>query len=347
MRANETAPIKSENELFYPPIFIIAFTKYGLKGIIIFMKRIICILICLVLLLFTCGCSKQENTVNRILFDTAVTLTARCEKEILLDAIKLCEEYEALLSRTKEGSDLWRINNAQGEVNVSEETAYIIRTALEYCEKTAGKYDITITPVSSLWDFGNEVIPSRLELEDAVKKVDYKRVKINGNSVDSGGTKIDLGSAAKGYIADKLKEFFEQKGVSDAIINLGGNVYVIGNRYNKVGVASPFESGVCGVIKMSNASAVTSGVYQRCFEKNGTLYHHFLDTSTGYSLNTDLLSVTVVGESSLLCDILSTACMVSGMDGAKKLLEEAKLGGVLIPKEGNIQTVGSISFSNE
>lgn len=311
------------------------------------MKKIVCILLCLVLSALPCGCSKQENTVNRILFDTAVTLTARCEKEILLDAISLCEEYETLLSRTKEGSDVWRINNAQGEVIVSEETAYIIRTALEYCEKTGGKYDITITPVSSLWDFGKEIIPNRLELEQAVKKVDYKKIKVNGNIIDSGGAQIDLGSAAKGYIADKLKEFFEQKGVSDAIINLGGNVYVIGNRYNKVGVASPFGSGVCGVIKMSNASAVTSGVYQRCFEKNGTLYHHILDTSTGYSLNTDLLSVTVVGESSLLCDILSTACMVSGVDGARKLLEEANLGGVLIPREGSILTVGNISFSTK
>lgn len=311
------------------------------------MKKIICVLLCFVLLTLPCGCSKQENTVNRILFDTAVTLTARCEKEILLDAVKLCEDYEALLSRTKEGSDVWRINNSDSEVTVSEETAYIIRTALEYCEKTNGKYDITITPVASLWDFVNEVIPSRLDLEDAVKKVDYKKIKINGNKIDSGGTQIDLGSAAKGYIADKLREFFEQKGVSDAIINLGGNVYVMGNRYNKVGVQAPFNSGVCGVIKMNNSSAVTSGVYQRCFEKNGTLYHHILDTDTGYSIDTDLLSVTVVGESSLLCDILSTACMVSGIYGAKKLLEEAKLGGVLIPREGNIQTTGNISFSTK
>ena len=173
------------------------------------MKKIVCILLCLVLSALPCGCSKQENTVSRILFDTAVTLTARCEKEILLDAIKLCEDYESLLSRTKEGSDVWRINNSDSEVTVSDETAYIIRTALEYCKKTNGKYDITITPVASLWDFVNEVIPSRLDLEDAVKKVDYKKIKINGNKIDSGGTQIDLGSAAKGYIADKLREFFE------------------------------------------------------------------------------------------------------------------------------------------
>ncbi len=309
------------------------------------MKKIVCIFLSIVILLLLSGCSKNENTVNRILFDTAVTLTAQCDEAVLLDAIKLCEHYDDLLSRTKQGSDVYRINNNSGFVEVSPETVEIILTALEYCEKTSGRYDITITPVSSLWDFNGSVIPDALSLEAAAKQVDYRKIEVVGNTVNAGGTQIDLGSAAKGFIADKLREFFEERGVTDAIINLGGNVYVMGGEYTSVGVRSPFEEALSGVIKMKDASAVTSGIYQRCFEKNGRLYHHILDPETGYSLDTDLAAVTVVGESSMLCDILSTACMVSGSVEAEKLLEGAGLGGVLIPREGKIITVGKISFS--
>lgn len=308
------------------------------------MKKFISILLILVILLLLSGCSKNENTVNRILFDTVVTLTAHCDDAVLLDAIKLCEDYEKLLSRTKEGSDVWRINNTDGFVQVDPDTVDIILTAIDYCEKTQGKYDITVTPISSLWDFNREEVPDAAVLKSAAKQVDYKRIEVVGNTVNANGAQLDLGSAAKGFIADKLREFFEDQGVSDAIINLGGNVYVLGRKYSSIGVRSPFDDGISGVIKMNNASAVTSGIYQRCFEKQGKLYHHILDPETGYSLDTDLASVTVVGESSLLCDVLSTACMVSGSDGAKKLLEQANIGGVLILRDGGIKTVGNINW---
>ena len=309
------------------------------------MKKVISVLLILVILLLPTGCSKNENTVNRILFDTAVTLTAQCSEDILLDAIKLCEYYDNLLSRTKEGSDVWRINNTAGLVQVDPDTVGIILTALKYCEKTQGKYDITVTPISSLWDFNNGVVPDAQRLYAALQKVDYKKIEVVGNTVNAHGTQLDLGSAAKGFIADKLREYFEERGVEEAIINLGGNVYVMGEEYSSIGVRSPFDDGISGVIKMNNTSAVTSGIYQRCFEKQGRLYHHILNPKTGYSLDTDLASVTVVGESSLACDILSTACMVSGSVGAEKLLKGAKLGGVLILRDGSIKSVGNIEFS--
>lgn len=309
------------------------------------MKKLLCVFICLVTVVtLFAGCKHSENTVNRLLFDTAITLTAECERSVLLEAISLCEQYENMLSRTKEGSDVYKINNSDGFVSVSEETALIIRTALKYCEKSEGLYDITITPVSSLWDFNKEILPEEAALSEAVKKVDYKRIQLQGNRVNANGAQIDLGSVAKGYIADKLREFFKNKDVKNAIINLGGNVYVLGDKYTRVGIQKPFSGSTAGRVEMKNLSAVTSGTYQRCFTKENTFYHHILDPKTGYPKNTDLDSVTVIGESSMLCDIMSTVCLLSGGEKAEELISAEGLSAVLIFKNGQIKTVGDIDF---
>ena len=309
------------------------------------MKKFLCVFICLVTVVtLFAGCRHSENTVNRLLFDTAVTLTAECERSVLLDAISLCEGYENLLSRTKETSDVYKINNSDGFVSVSEETALIIKTALKYCEQSDGLYDITITPVSTLWNFNEEVLPEADKIGEAVKKVDYKKIQLEGSRVNANGAQIDLGSVAKGYIADKLREFFESKGVKNAIINLGGNVYVLGDKYTKVGIQKPFSGGTVGRVEMKNLSAVTSGTYQRCFTKDGTLYHHILDPKTGYPKNTDLDSVTVIGESSMLCDIMSTVCLLSGGEKAEEFIKDEGLSAVLIFKNGQIKTVGDTKF---
>lgn len=309
------------------------------------MKRIISVIICLVIFLtLFSGCKKSENSVSRLLFDTAVTLTARCERSVLLEAFSLCQRYEDLFSRTKEGSDVYKINSTSDFVTVNEETISLIKTALDFCEESGGVYDITITPILNLWDFNEGVIPKENDVKNALSKVDYRKIKIEGNKVSSSGTQIDLGSIAKGYIADKLYEFFEEKGVEDVIINLGGNVYVRGNEYTKIGVKTPFKDGVSGVISASDVTAVTSGTYQRCFEKDGKLYHHVLDTKTGYPKHTDLDSVTVVGKNSAVCDAVSTLCLLSGSERAKEILEEKNLSGVLITKNGQILTVGDLDF---
>lgn len=309
------------------------------------MKKFLSVLISLVTVVtLFAGCKHSENTVNRLLFDTAVTLTAECERSVLLEAISLCEHYENLLSRTKETSDVYKINSSENFVTVSEETALIIKTALKYCEKSEGLYDITITPVAILWDFNKEILPDAAKLSQAVKKVDYRRIQVEGNRVNANGAQIDLGSVAKGYIADKLCEFFKEKGVKNAIINLGGNVYVLGDKYTKVGIQKPFESGVSGVVKIKNLSAVTSGTYQRCFTVGDTFYHHILDPKTGYPRNTDLDSVTVIGENSMLCDIMSTVCLLSGSQKAEEFIKDEGLCAVIIHKNGQIKTVGDIDF---
>ena len=292
-----------------------------------------------------CGKADQAYSETAFCFDTAVTLTiydsasASSETEMLLDeAIALCHEYDNMFSRTKEGSDIYRINNSGGEwTSVSNETVSLIQSALEYCKMTGGEIDITIAPVKDLWDFsGNEDVkmPATADIESALTHVDYSAVEIEGNKVRLSDPQagIDLGFIAKGYIADSIRAFLLEKGVKSALINLGGNIAVIGNKPDgsafQIGVQEPFAPAgtYCTTVSCSQSvtgasTVVTSGIYERCFTYNGKLYHHILDCKTGKPAQTNLTGVTIITDSSLHADALSTTCLLIGLDKAMSYIE--------------------------
>ncbi len=285
------------------------------------MKKISSVVMIL-LLLNLCGCEVNKDTSDtRFMLDTIVTLSAECDKETLDGAFSLCEDLEKTLSRTVEGSDVWRLNNSEGFVEVSEDTSKIIDRSLYYSQISGGNFDITIYPVSSLWDFNNGVIPSKSEIAEALKNVDYQSIKKNGNSYNLNGKKIDLGSIAKGYIADRILDYFKESGVENGTINLGGNVIVFGDN-QRVGISRPFGDDTIAVLNVHNTSCVTSGIYQRYIEAGDNFYHHIIDTSTGYGVKNSLLSVTVIGESSLECDALSTLLLLEGIENGLKTINE-------------------------
>ena len=191
-----------------------------------------------------------------------------------------------------------------------------------------GKFDITIAPVSSLWDFKSEspAPPNDSQIKEALSHVNYKNISVEGNTVEllDESAAIDLGGIAKGYIGDKAKEFLIEKGVTKALINLGGNILVIcpENDSLKIGIQDPNgqEGALSGAISTNGNSLVTSGIYQRCFEYNGKLYHHILDTSTGYPVDNNLASVTIIGPESADCDALSTTVFCLGAEEGLKLV---------------------------
>ena len=162
----------------------------------------------LLLLLLLCGCSQDENKAlnseTRFLLDTACTVSADCDNETLSGAFAVCEELERLLSRTVKGSDVYRLNEADGFVSVSDDTLRLLEKSVYYGNLTDGKFDITVCPVSELWDFKNQIVPSRSEIAEALKNVDYHSIEIKGNTANLHGKKIDLGGIAKGYITDKV-----------------------------------------------------------------------------------------------------------------------------------------------
>ena len=184
-----------------------------------------------------CAAEKIPPKLSEVGFylDTVITMTAYVEdKQVLKDAMNECGRYEQILSRTVEGSDVWRINHAKGEpVEVSEDTMNILRCAQEIGDQSGGAFDVTIAPVSTMWNFTREpyTLPDSDAIAQAAKLVDYTRMKLEGNTVTlPEGMMIDLGGIAKGYIADRVKAYLQERGVQYAILSFGGNIVAIGSQ---------------------------------------------------------------------------------------------------------------------
>jgi thiamine biosynthesis lipoprotein len=304
--------------------------------------KLTAVLCCLVLGASLWGCAGkggQETvlTANGLYFDTSVSLTIETEEEesgrkILDGCLELCEELEKTFSPTDPDSELYQVNHRSGStVEISEDLAQVIGTGLEFYALTDGKLDMTIRPVLELWDFrsGSGELPDPGKISEALEKVDGSSVHLSGTTLtfDREDTQIDLGALAKGYAADRLKAFLEEQGVRSAQINLGGNVQTIGERPGggpwRVGIQKPFadRGTVDHVVEVEDKSVVCAGTYERCFEKDGVLYHHILDPSTGWPVQNGLAQVTVVCGESLTADALSTSCLLLGEEGAEELLE--------------------------
>ena len=294
------------------------------------------ILLCLIII-FLCGCSmttKEPLSMTGFHFDTVITITLYDSKdeEILNTCFEYCKEFENLVSRTIKTSDVAKINLANGQpVKVSDTTIELLKRGIEFGKLTDGAFDITIAPLMELWDIKNNPgnIPSEADIADALSHVNYKNIIIEENTVTLTDPKsaIDLGGIAKGYMADQLKEYLLSEGVTSAIINLGGNVLTVGEKPDgtafNIGIQKPFaeQNATITSVSVKDSSVVTSGSYERYFEVNDAIYHHIINTETGYPCNTGLHSVTILSEESVDGDALSTACFVLGLEEGQKLVE--------------------------
>lgn len=263
------------------------------------------------------------------------------------DAFSLCSDYEKLLSKTKEGSDIWNLNHAGGEpVACDPRTIEVLEKGISYGELSEGKFDITVGKAEDLWNFHEETpkVPAETMLKEAVSHVDYRKIRVDKKTGTAELTdpeaEIDLGGIAKGYIADAVCTQLREEGVSSAIVSLGGNIESIGGKPDSVGftteqtVFSPFSIGIetpysdrteiVGSSPLTEGTMVTSGVYERFFTENGREYHHILDTETGYPVDSDVLGVTIKGDegTSADCDALSTLCLILGSEKGMQLMEK-------------------------
>lgn len=298
-------------------------------------KRLPAALLAVALCLAGGAAAETKESVVGYQLDTIITLTAYCEdKAVLEDALKECDRLEQLLSKTIEGSDVWRINHAEGQpVEVDPVTAEVIRTALAISEISEGAFDITIAPASALWDFKEETpaLPDAEALAEAASRVNWRALQLEGNTVTlPAGMMIDLGGIAKGYIGDAVRAYLENRGITSAVLAFGGNIVTIGTKPDgkpwKIGVQDidgpAMESML--VLQMGGGSAVTSGNYERGFELDGVLYHHILEPATGWPVQNSLASVTILGDSSAMGDGLSTAAFVLGEEKGLALIESMK-----------------------
>lgn len=282
---------------------------------------------------------KEKAPISKTAFklNTVVTITIydSSDESLLTEALALCDRYEKLFSRTLKTSELYKLNHQvlpekDGFYDISPETASLIQKGLEYSSLSDGAFDLSIAPVSSLWDFTSEekIVPSKDMIEKALPLVGYEKITLKKNAVkfETPGMGLDLGAIAKGYIADRIKEFLKEKGVKSATINLGGNILCIGAKPDgtpfRVGIQKPFadRSETIASVDITDRSVVSSGIYERYFKKDGTLYHHILNPKTGYPYQNSLVSVTIISDKSVDGDALSTSCFSLGLEKGMELI---------------------------
>lgn len=303
-------------------------------------KNILFLLISTGILLGLTGCeysgTKQKlYEKNFIYFDTVISLQFYAGKngdELMDHCVQMCQDYEHIFSRTDSSSELYKINHrTENSVTVSNEIADLVSVGLEYYQISNGMFDITIAPLSDLWDFKSEnpAIPFESDIEANLASVDASEISLEGNILTfrNDNTMIDLGALVKGYAADNMKTYLTENGVSSGNLNLGGNVLTIGSKPDgsdwRIGIQKPFDDrgALAEIVEVSDKTVVSSGIYERYFEKDGTVYHHILSPDTGYPIENDIWEVSIICDSSLTGDALSTTCLTLGYEKGRQLID--------------------------
>lgn len=304
-------------------------------------KKTVIFLLILILLSATSCTQKTVNPISRsgFMMDTIINLRIydTTDENILDIAMDRLKEIEERMSATIESSDISQINANAGikPVQVHEDVYYVLETAKHYATLSNGAYEPTIGPLVDLWNINDDErerdsIPSNEEVEKALEFVNYNDLKLMEDNyvfLKRKGMKLDLGGIVKGYGADEVKRIFAENGVKSAIIDLGGNIYVMGDKGNgtpwKIGVTNPFEpSGrFTGMLELTDSSIITSGDYERYFIYNGKRYHHIIDSKTGYPSDGEVSGVSIISEKGIDGDALSTTLFILGVDKGLELIE--------------------------
>lgn len=308
-------------------------------------------LLCLLLL---GGCAAPTPLVrDTVAMDTVISISLydKQDEALIAACFERLAEYEALFSRTDPESEVARLNAAGGkELPLSADTRELLALGKAFGERTNGAFDITIAPVSALWDFSSGTLPDAAALADAAARVDWRALDVTETGATlQNGMAVDLGGIAKGYAADRLAEYLRGEGVTSALLDLGGNVYALGDKNGKpfaVGIRDPQnEASLAAVVRVRDKSVVTSGVYERGFTKDGVRYHHLLDPQTGYPVQNGLASVTIVSERSVEADALSTACFVLGLQDGLALVEATDgVEALFIAADGTLTASSGLEY---
>lgn len=299
---------------------------------------------------------QQEPLVkNGFYFNTIIAIQLNdSQDESLIDTcFDMANTYEHYFSRTLKGSDIYNINHANGApVEVHDETAELIRYGIAFGDLSGGVFDISIGALTDLWDIPNNngTIPAQSQIDAALATVDYRQITVDGNTVTLGNpdAALDLGGIAKGYVADRMREYLNANGACEGFINLGGNVLTLGQKANDepyhIGIRKPFgEDGeTITAVDVTDRSIVTSGRYERYFEKDGHIYHHILDPKNGYPYDNGLNGVTILSDSSMVGDALSTICFALGQEKGTEFLSSMPSNDFLNPTLASETTLQAI-----
>ena len=286
----------------------------------------------------------SSNEVKREFFAMDTFVSAKVKGFAAKDAAggisTLVRELDSKqLSRYTSGSEISRINS-EAETVLSDEMRDYITELLEVGKISGGKFDIALGAVSDLWSFNDSPrVPSSDELTEALSHSGSEKLSLSGNILTrADGCIVDLGSAGKGIALDKVKSYLSDKKISSAVVSVGGSVLLYGKGSFNVGVRDPWGEAGRSVmtVKLGAGCVSTSGSYERCFEQGGKRYHHILDPDTGLPVENGLVSVTVISDSGLLSDALSTACFVLGAEGGAKLAAKYGCEAIFITEDKKV-----------
>lgn len=286
----------------------------------------------------------SSNEVKREFFAMDTFVSAKVKgfaAEDTADGISslVCELDSKQLSRYTSGSEISRINS-EAETVLSDEMRDYITELLEVGKMSGGKFDIALGAVSDLWSFNDSPrVPSSDELTEALSHSGSEKLSLSGNTLTrADGCIVDLGSAGKGIALDKVKSYLSDKKISSAVVSVGGSVLLYGKGSFNVGVRDPWGEAGRSVmtVRLGAGCVSTSGSYERCFEQGGKRYHHILDPDTGLPVENGLVSVTVISDSGLLSDALSTACFVLGAEGGAKLAAKYGCEAIFITEDKKV-----------
>ena len=324
----------------------------------------------LTLVFFWTGCAlSPAKSESQFVMGTvcSINLFHQGKPELYSQVFARLRELEGILSANLDGSDLDRINKSAGlkPEKVRPELIEVLGIALTYAEKSGGFFDPTVGPLVKLWGIGSddEHIPGKEEIQKALDLINYREIEIDEKEgtvfLQRQGMALDLGAIAKGYAADEAARLLANEGVERAIIDLGGNIFAMGERkrsfafnraseeeaYWRIGVQDPREDRglYIGILRVKNKSVVTSGSYERFFEEDGKRYHHIFSVESGFPVENDLLSVTITAEKSIDADALSTAAFALGWEGGRRLIAETSgAKGIFVFNDLSVRITGDL-----
>ncbi len=305
------------------------------------------------------SCSAKDNSVpveeqgffmGTVITEKVYGSNAETAAKKVMDRI---QQLEKIMTINSPNSEIVLLNSSAGidKVNLSPESIFVLNRAKYFSQLSNGAFDVTVGPLVKSWAIGttDAKVPDKAEIEQLLKLVDYKSITIDEKSNTAQllkkGQIVDLGGIAKGYAGDEAVKIYKEHGIKSAFINIGGNVVVLGSKPDKtpwkVGIQDPraTRDNYLGIVEVSNKAVVSSGDYERFFEKDGIRYHHILDPYTGYPANSGLMSATIIADSSIDADALSTATFVLGLQKGIELIESLKgVEAIFITNDKKIYT---------
>lgn len=289
------------------------------------------ILIIPLLLLIVTGCSQKPPEITEFdyfYFDTSINVKIYDDAKDL-DVEQIDSDIDSLLQTLEKTYSPALADSTINQVNdhkiteVDDQFISILNNSIAACEQTGGQYDPSSGALIDLWSINNENhLPSQAEIDEALKLVGCQDIKVDGNTIDlPEGYRLDFGSSAKGFAGDQIAELLTDAGVENALINLGGNIQAVGDKYGNpfnISVMTPETDNLLNEsvvsLPLSNTAMVTSGINQRFFTVDGNVYHHIIDAKTGYPADNGLASVSIVTPSGADADILSTMVFLMGLE---------------------------------